>query len=59
MVFGWAIYPIGYYLAYLTGSEGSYNGATLNGIYNLADFLNKIFFGLVIWSVARKESNVK
>ena len=59
VVFGWAIYPIGYYLAYLTGSEGSYNGATLNGIYNLADFLNKIFFGLVIWSVARKESNVK
>ena len=57
VVFGWAIYPIGYYLAYLTGSNGDYNFATLNGIYNLADFLNKIFFGLVIWSLAKKESN--
>lgn len=57
VVFGWAIYPIGYYLAYLTGSNGDYNFATLNGLYNLADFLNKIFFGLVIWSLAKKESN--
>jgi hypothetical protein len=25
---------------------------TLNVIYNLADFLNKIAFGLVIWAAA-------
>jgi hypothetical protein len=25
-------------------------------IYNLADFVNKILFGLVIWHVAVKES---
>ena len=45
---GWAIYPIGYILGYI----GSGNENTLNIIYNLADFLNKIAFGVVIWAAA-------
>jgi bacteriorhodopsin len=45
---GWAIYPIGYILGYV----GSGNENTLNIIYNLADFLNKIAFGVVIWAAA-------
>ncbi len=52
---GWAIYPAGYFLGYLTvvGVDAS----SLNLIYNLADFVNKILFGLVIYAAAAKDSN--
>ena len=46
---GWAIYPLGYVFGYLTGGIDS---NTLNVIYNFADFINKIAFGLVIWIAA-------
>ena len=46
---GWAIYPLGYIFGYLTGGVDS---ETLNVVYNLADFINKIAFGLVIWAAA-------
>merc|ERR1712193_419 len=46
---GWAIYPLGYVFGYLTGGV---DANALNVIYNLADFINKIAFGLVIWSAA-------
>ena len=45
---GWAIYPLGYFLGY----NGSADANTLNIIYNLADFVNKIAFGVVIWAAA-------
>ena len=48
---GWAIYPLGYVFGYLTGS-GSLDGNSLNVIYNLADFINKIAFGLIIYACA-------
>jgi len=32
---------------------GGTDEATLNQIYNLADFINKILFGLVIYSTAK------
>jgi bacteriorhodopsin len=54
VTFGWAIYPIGYYLGYM--SSGGVDANTLNIIYNLADVLNKIAFGLIIWHVAVTES---
>ncbi len=44
---GWAIYPIGYILGAGEGGE-----AGLNLVYNLADFVNKIAFGVVIWVAA-------
>ena len=50
---GWSIYPIGYFLGYLAGGTDS---ASLNAIYNLADIVNKIAFGLVIWAAAKSES---
>ena len=53
---GWAIYPIGYFFGYLTGHSPADSAGTLNIIYNLADVLNKIAFGLIIWSVAVTES---
>ena len=53
---GWAIYPLGYFFGYLTGSNPAESAQMLNVIYNLADVLNKIAFGLIIWAVASKES---
>lgn len=50
---GWAIYPLGYFMEYLGGGVDS---MSLNVIYNLADFLNKIAFGLVIYRAAVRES---
>jgi bacteriorhodopsin len=49
---GWAIYPIGYVLGYV----GAGSADSLNLIYNLADFVNKIAFGVVIWAAATSES---
>ena len=49
---GWAIYPIGYVVGYTGG--GSAEG--INIIYNLADFINKIAFGVVIWAAATSDS---
>jgi bacteriorhodopsin len=50
---GWAIYPLGYFLGYLGGGT---DPGTMNLIYNLADFWNKIGFGIVIWSAAVADS---
>ena len=50
---GWAIYPLGYVFGVMMGVG---NDASLNLIYNLADFVNKILFGLIIWGVATKEA---
>ena len=49
---GWAIYPLGYVLGYLTGGM---DANSLNVIYNAADFLNKIAFGLIIWAAAMSQ----
>ena len=54
VVVGWAVYPLGYYLGYLSG--GGVNEGSLNLVYNLADFVNKILFGVVIWAAAVKDS---
>jgi bacteriorhodopsin len=54
---GWAIYPIGYFLGYLTGSDPTESEQMLNVVYNLADVVNKIAFGVIIWSVAVAETD--
>ena len=54
---GWAIYPIGYFFGYLTGQSPDHSAKALNIIYNLADVLNKIAFGVIIWTVATSESD--
>ena len=51
---GWAIYPLGYFLGYMGGGT---DAGTMNIIYNLADFWNKIGFGIVIWSAAVADSD--
>ena len=60
---GWAIYPIGY-MAMPGGWLGP-DGAKLlrphdlDLLYNIADAINKIGFGLVVYGIARSESAVK
>lgn len=49
---GWAIYPIGFVYGYM----GDGNMAALNVVYNLADFVNKIAFGVVIWAAATSDN---
>jgi bacteriorhodopsin len=59
---GWAIYPLGYIL----GTDGGLFGIQLVSdpaaaahsmdiVYNIADAINKIGFGLVIYSLSRAE----
>ena len=59
IIIGWGIYPLGYLIG--TGDGQWYS--ILNGIidtdareliYNIGDAVNKIGFGMVIWSVAKK-----
>ena len=50
---GWAIYPLGYIFSY------SVDANALNVIYNLADFINKIAFGLIIWTAAVSSGRTK
>jgi sensory rhodopsin len=55
---GWAIYPLGY----MMGTSGWYNGIIPEGnidvAYNIADAINKIGFGLVIYALAVKKQEV-
>merc|ERR1711936_1416264 len=44
---GWCIYPAGYFYGYLLGGV---DDNSLNCIYNLADFVNKIGFCLAVAS---------
>jgi bacteriorhodopsin len=50
---GWSIYPIGYIVGAGAGGDAASN---LNLVYNLADFVNKIAFGVVIWVAATSSS---
>ena len=53
VLIGWAIYPLGYVFGLMMGAV---DANTLNWIYNLADFVNKILFGLIIWNAAVKDT---
>merc|ERR1712217_146932 len=53
---GWSIYPLGYFFRYLMGSV---DDDSLNLVYNLADFINKIAFCLAIWASAKKDTSEK
>jgi bacteriorhodopsin len=50
---GWSIYPLGYFFGYFGGGA---DAVTLNVVYNVADFWNKIAFGVVIWAAAVADS---
>ena len=52
---GWAIYPLGY----MMGTDGWYTGLVaglpldMDIVYNIGDAINKIGFGMAVWSAAR------
>merc|ERR1712045_823757 len=50
---GWSIYPLGYFFGYL---QSGVDDSTLNLVYNLADFVNKIAFCLAIWQSAKNST---
>jgi bacteriorhodopsin len=55
---GWAIYPLGY----MDGTTGWYDALPTEGLldinvwYNIADAINKIGFGLVVYALACKKT---
>ncbi len=49
---GWAIYPIGYMCMPGGWLNGVFDSGSLDIFYNIADAVNKIGFGLVVYSVA-------
>jgi hypothetical protein len=54
---GWAIYPLGYLIGTAKGQwyAGFADlGIQMDVVYNIADAINKIGFGLVIYSLSRK-----
>ena len=53
---GWSIYPIGYMVLPGNLLSGAFEVSSIDLFYNLADAINKIGFGLVIYSVAVAES---
>ena len=61
VLIGWAIYPLGYMAgtAGWYGAEGILFGMSLDMdvIYNIGDAINKIGFGLVVYSLAEKSSS--
>ena len=52
---GWAIYPLGY----MMGTDGWYTGFVaglpldMDIVYNIGDAINKIGFGMAVWTAAR------
>lgn len=56
---GWSIYPIGYMVLPGNLLSGAFEVSSIDLFYNLADAINKIGFGLVIYYVAITESNKK
>ena len=56
---GWIIYPLGYLVGTADGQwYSSFGGLGLNMdvLYNIADAINKIGFGLVIYTLAVKKT---
>jgi bacteriorhodopsin len=49
---GWCIYPLGYYLTLLGPTATYHDQSVINVVYNLADLVNKLAFGLAIWGAA-------
>jgi sensory rhodopsin len=56
---GWAIYPVGYIAGTAGGFFGFriFEGLSMDIVYNIGDAINKIGFGLVIYSLAVSDSN--
>ena len=56
---GWAIYPIGYMAMPGGWLSGVLEPSNMDLIYNIGDAINKIGFGLVVYSIAKSETEKK
>ena len=61
VVIGWGIYPLGYLIGTADGQWYSFMGGLVDTdardlVYNVGDAINKIGFGLVVWSAAKGSS---
>ena len=56
IVVGWIIYPIGYLFSPEVAILDNVNQETMAVLYNIADMINKIGFGVVAWMGAKKAS---
>ncbi|MGB0266189.1 MAG: bacteriorhodopsin, partial [Candidatus Poseidoniaceae archaeon] len=55
IVVGWIIYPFGYLFSPQAGLVDSASAAEVMAVlYNIADMINKIGFGVVAWMGAKK-----
>ena len=64
MLVGWAIYPLGYILGTRGGlfglqlvSDPAAASQAMDIVYNIGDAVNKIGFGLVIYTLSRKDAD--
>ena len=53
VTFGWLIYPLGYALGYFGGGVDM---DLTNQVYNLADFVNKILIGMIVYAAAKMDT---
>ena len=53
VTFGWLIYPAGYALGYFGGGVDM---DLTNQVYNLADLVNKILPGVIVWAAAKMDT---
>ncbi len=51
---GWVIYPIGYLFNPTAGVSDAVSAEVMAVLYNIADIINKIGFGVVAWMGAKK-----
>ena len=56
VTFGWLIYPAGYALIYFAGLDTDSAMNVGNSVYNLADFVNKILPGVIVWAAAKMDT---
>ncbi len=54
IVVGWVIYPIGYLFNPTAGVSDAVSAEIMAVLYNIADIINKIGFGIVAWMGAKK-----
>ena len=58
IVVGWVIYPIGYLFSPEVGILENVNQEQMAVLYNIADMINKIGFGVVAWMGAKKATEM-
>ena len=58
IVFGWIIYPIGYLFSPEVNFSDAASQETMAVLYNIADMVNKIGFGVVAWMGAKKATEM-